>query len=198
MFKWKIEDTPTHATHFPVNLLGSRNKDLIDSQETTKVQQLWQKSLGILSKQIYVCICILFSNGNGKKEQAVAYPAQQSRGRLIIYSSPRDQLQHKNAEAIYVGLFAELTSCNILWITVALIFQNPSKYVGFVPSRRELGETKIRKLGIEVVVQQNVFGLHVVVNDGRVRQIVQVMEPIRYTKNNLDPCVPVEWFSVGW
>ena len=56
----------------------------------------------------------------------------------------------------------------------------------------ELGEAEVGDLGLEVVVEEDVGGLDVPVDDRRVGELVKVSEPPRRPQRDPEPFLPVQ------
>ena len=64
--------------------------------------------------------------------------------------------------------------------------------VALLGVRDELGEAEVGDLGLEVVVEEDVGGLDVPVDDGRVGELVKVREPPRRPERDPEPLLPVQ------
>lgn len=56
----------------------------------------------------------------------------------------------------------------------------------------ELGEAEIGDLGLEVVVEEDVGGLDIAVDDGRVGELVEVRQPSSRPERDPQPLLPVQ------
>ncbi|GER43938.1 ERD (early-responsive to dehydration stress)family protein [Striga asiatica] len=109
----------------------------------------------------------------------------------------RDKLQQDNSETIDIRLQSQLATHGILRRAIPVSPHNPSRDMGFVPNRPKLGQPKIRKLHIVLVVQQYVRRLKVTVYYRRVRFTMQVLKPAGRTHRNFQPRAPTQRPLIG-
>lgn len=100
----------------------------------------------------------------------------------------RDELQQEHAEAVDVGLDAEVARPDVLGRAVA---------VGAHDARRalagaELGQPEVGELRAEGVVEEDVGGLEVPVDDGRVGRLVEVLQPTGRAQGHPHPRLPAQ------
>uniref|UniRef100_A0A804PV37 Uncharacterized protein n=1 Tax=Zea mays TaxID=4577 RepID=A0A804PV37_MAIZE len=112
-------------------------------------------------------------------------------GQLRVDWGPRAQrLQQHHAEGVHVRLVRQLLAPEVLRVQVPEAALHGGAHVQLVHPGPVLGQPEVRHLGHEVVVQQDVGGLHVAVDDPLRRARVQVVQPPRRTDADLQPLLP--------
>uniref|UniRef100_A0A804QYF7 Uncharacterized protein n=1 Tax=Zea mays TaxID=4577 RepID=A0A804QYF7_MAIZE len=112
-------------------------------------------------------------------------------GQLRVDGGPRAQrLQQHHAEGVHVGLVRQLLAPEVLRVQVPEAALHGGAHVQLVHPGPVLGQPEVRHLGHEVVVQQDVGGLHVAVDDPLRRARVQVVQPPGSADADLQPLLP--------
>lgn len=103
----------------------------------------------------------------------------------------RDELEDDNAEAEDIGLDGEGTVHDVLGRHVAVGADGAGLDLA-VLRREEAGHAEVSNLRGPILVQQDVAGLDVAMDDGGVSVLVQVQQPSRHPHDHLEPPVPVQ------
>jgi hypothetical protein len=90
-----------------------------------------------------------------------------------------DDLEEDDAEAVDVGHGGELAGERVLGRAVAVGAHDTRGDVGLVAGGADLGEPEVGEARAEAGVEEDVGGLEVAVDHGRLRGVVQVLEPPR-------------------
>lgn len=102
-----------------------------------------------------------------------------------------EELEEDDAEAVDVGLLGEPGGAGVLRVDVADGADDEGGGVGLAGGDAP-GYAEVRQVGLEVLVQKDVRGLHVPVDDPRVAVMVEVGQALRCPHGDPQPRLPVQ------